>query len=132
MPVTTTKVTVEQLSIAWSCLIVTHIRIISAYFQEINLVPADIRWDRSQFEALCRQLQMLVSTYPAEPWAQFHWRENFQMLIAQLSRKTQRYLSHLTALFEGRQLANCPFTPEFIWPVYYFLQNALALQNNTF
>ncbi|MGE5581975.1 MAG: hypothetical protein ACM3X9_05485 [Bacillota bacterium] len=90
------KIPIEELALLWVTTMIHHLRGIPSKLGENHSLTRLVRQDLLQFIAIAAQLEMLLCTRPANPWAEYFWRQNFVYYLTQIIRRSQIFFRHLS------------------------------------
>ncbi len=93
------KIPVDELALLWVSTMIHYLRVIPRKLEPNSLINELIIQDLFQFKAIANQLEMLRCTRPFDPWAKYHWRQNFTCYLLQIIRRSQLFFQHLSDFY---------------------------------
>jgi hypothetical protein len=90
------KIPIDELALLWVSTMIHYSKNVSKRFGKNETFIKTIQQDLLQFQAIAYHLEMLFCTRPADPWAQYLWRQNFTLYLAQIIRRSQIFFKHLS------------------------------------
>lgn len=90
------KIPIDELALLWATTMIHYLRNLPRKLDENSTLSQIIHQDLRQFNAIASQLEMLLCTRPAHPWAEYFWRQNFGYYLSQIVRRSQLFFQHLS------------------------------------
>lgn len=94
------KIPIDELALLWVSTMIYYSKTVPSRLENNNEAVKEIlHQDLLQFRAIASQLEMLICTRPADPWARYLWQQNFVFYLAQIIRRSQLFFKHLSTSY---------------------------------